>query len=218
MTPFRLQFGDVAPRQQSPTTCGSASLTVARMLADPRFARWIGSGLQREDAGPPVAFEVTASERFAAYEQVVVGRTNALFGGAGRLQLPWPRALGTPPWGARNELELGISAPGSRFAVRPLRPGSRSRLEREFVDLCSRVAPGRPALLYVGSAGLPRHVVLILPATGDADLDVYEPSSGRVVGLRREAFVTRRLALGGWDVPWAAVWADPDLDPDRPAP
>ena len=208
MTPFRLQCGDVAPRQQSPTTCGSASLTVARMLTDPPFARWIGSGLGREaseDAGPPPALEVTASERFAAYEQVVVSRTNALFGGAARVQLPWPRALGTPPWGARNELELGIGAPGARYAVRPLRVGSRGILERTFDDLCSRVAVGRLALLYVGSHWLPRHVVLVLPATGESELDVYEPSAGQVVGLRRESFVTRSLALGGWDVPWAAV-------------
>ncbi|MEO6997891.1 MAG: hypothetical protein ABI112_07395 [Terracoccus sp.] len=211
VTPFRLQSGDAAPRQQSPTTCGSASLTVARMLADPWFARWITLGLAREvdtDAGPPSALEVTASERFATYERVVVARTNGLLGGEGRLQLPWPRALGTPPWGAGHELELGIGPRGARYVVRPFRFGSRSRLESAFASLRGRVAPGRPALLYVGSAGLPRHVVLILPATGDADLDVYEPSSGRVVGLGREAFVTRRLALGGWDVPWAAVWAD----------
>ncbi len=211
MTPFRLRSGDVAPRQQSPTTCGSASLTVARMLADPWFARWITLGLAREvdtDAGPSSAVEETASERFARYEQVVVGRTNALFGGAGRLQLPWPRALGTPPWGARHELELGIGAPGERFAVRPLRAGSPRSLEREFANLCSRVAPGRPGLLYVGNRWLPRHVVLVLPATGASELDVYEPSAGRVVALRREPFVTRSLALGGWDVPWAAVWAD----------
>lgn len=212
MKPFRLQRGDAAPRQQSPTTCGSASLTVARMLADPAFARWIGSGLAREateDAGPPRALDVTAAERFAFYEQVVVGRTNALFGGAGKPQLPWPRALGTPPWGARHELELGIGAPGSRFAVRPLRLGSRETLEGEFATLRSRVALGRPALLYIGSGLLPRHVVLVLPATGGSELDVYEPSTGRVVVLRGEAFVTRSLALAGWDVPWAAIWADP---------
>ncbi|MDN5769087.1 MAG: hypothetical protein L0H96_26190 [Humibacillus sp.] len=209
--PFRLQAGDSAPRQQSPTTCGSASLTVARMLADPWFARWIGAGLDRqasEDAVPPPALVGTASERFAAYERIVMGRTNALFGGAGRLQLPWPRALGTPPWGARNELGLGIGPPGTRYVMRPIRFGSRGGLERAFADLCSRVAPGRPALLYVGNVRLPRHVVLVLPATGESELDVYEPSSGRVVGLGREAFVTRSLALAGWNVPWAAVWAD----------
>jgi hypothetical protein len=37
---------------------------------------------------------------------------------------------------------------------------------------------------------------------------VYEPSAGRVLDLPREPFVSRRLGLAGWDVPWAAVWDD----------
>lgn len=177
------------------------------MLADPTFARWVNLGLPR-DAGPPPQLDGTASERFAAYEQVVVGRTNALFGG-GRPQLPWPRALGTPPWGARRELELGSGPRAGPYAVHPVRCGPRGSLERAFAGLRASVVPGRPALLYVGSPWLPRHVVLVLPATGRSELDVYEPSAGQVVGLRREAFVTRRLALAGWDVPWATVCADP---------
>lgn len=209
-TPFRLRSGDVAPRQQSPTTCGSAALTVARMLADPRFTRWItlGVGPDSGQDADPAADQSSTAARFAAYEQVVVGRTNALFGAAGRPQLPWPRALGTPPWGARHELELGLGPRGARFAVHPVRFGSRAGLERDFTLLCSRVRPGHPALLYVGNAGLPRHVVLVLPPTGRSALDVYEPSSGRVVGLDPEPFVTRSLALAGWDLPWAVVWSD----------
>ncbi len=68
---------------------------------------------------------------------------------------------------------------------------------------------GRPALLYVGNAHLPRHVVLVLPATGGQELDVYEPSAGRVVDLPESAFAARRLGLAGWDVPWALVWPNP---------
>jgi hypothetical protein len=49
-------------------------------------------------------------------------------------------------------------------------------------------------------------VVLVLRSTG-GDLAVYEPSIGRVVAVSRKAFVTRRLALAGWDVPWCVVWA-----------
>jgi hypothetical protein len=48
-----------------------------------------------------------------------------------------------------------------------------------------------------------------MPPTGEQELDVYEPSVGRVVDLPQHAFVERRLAVAGWDVPWAAVWADP---------
>jgi hypothetical protein len=193
---FRLREGDAAPVQQSPTTCGSACLTVARMLANPPFADWIVHGDLRSTH--------TADERFAAYEQVVAARTNAVVGPGGRLQAPWPRTLGTPPWGARHEIEHGASRPGTRYAVGWARLSGIPALRQAYDDLRRRVDEGRPALLYVGNAWLPRHVVLALP--GATGIDVYEPSIGRVVALSRQAFVARRVALGGWDVPWCIVW------------
>ena len=58
-TGFRLRAGDQGPVQQSPVTCGSACLTVARMLVNPQFAQWIVTGEgARGDAsqgGPPRA-------------------------------------------------------------------------------------------------------------------------------------------------------------------
>ncbi|MGN6753521.1 MAG: hypothetical protein ACTHJJ_13340 [Intrasporangium sp.] len=195
MSPFRLGVGDAAPVQQSATTCGSACLTVARMLANPSFADWIVHG----DLGQTS----TANERFAAYEQVVAGRTNGVIGPGGRLQPPWPRALGTPPWGARHEIEFGASRPGTRYAVGWVRLSGIPALGQAYDDLHRRLDEGRPALLYIGNAWLPRHVVLAMP--GATCIDVYEPSTGRVVGLPRQTFVTRRVALAGWDVPWCIV-------------
>ncbi|WP_076259068.1 hypothetical protein [Intrasporangium flavum] len=203
VAPFRLHSGDPVPVQQTSTTCGSASLTVARMLVNPAFAQWIRLGVPHDPAAPMDAG--TETGRFAAYEQVVARRTGGWFGGGGRLQLPWPRALGTSPWGARNELRFGAGAPGARWHVAWFRLGSAERLGRAYDDLAAAVRPGRPGVLYIGSPTLPRHVVLALPPTGGDGLDVYEPSVGRVVGLSREAFVMRRLRLAGWDVPWAAV-------------
>ena len=204
--PFRLVAGDNAPVQQTSTTCGSASLTVARMLVNPDFAAWIRDGTPRDarDAGNLRA--TTARERFASYEQVVAHRTNGLAGAGGELQLPWPRALGTPPWGARRELELGAAAAGTCYEVTWLRHRGRAGLEQAYAALQARVGDGRPALLYIGNALLPRHVVLVMPPTGDQHLDVYEPSVGRVVDLPRQAFVERRLRTAGWDVAWAVVW------------
>ena len=206
--PFRLAAGDHAPLQQTNTTCGSASLTIARMLVNPAFARWIRDGIRRDarEGDPPDPG--TEAERFGAYEQVVMSRTNALLGAGGRLQLPWPTALGTPPWGALKELEFGAADADARYDVAWFRHRSRRGLERAYADLRDRVRVGRPALLYVGNAWLPRHVVLVMPATGQQELDVYEPSVGRVVDLPSQAFVQRRLAIGGWHVPWAAVWDD----------
>lgn len=206
--PFRLSAGEQAPVQQSGTTCGSASLTVARMLIDPAFARWVRDGIPKDarDDGAPEPDRRTPAQRFAAYEQVVMSRTNALRGPGHRLQLPWPRALGTPPWGARAELEQGASEPGADYRVAWLRRLRGPSLEHAYAALRARVRRGRPALLYVGSAWLPRHVVLVLPPTADHQLDVYEPSAGQVVDLPRQPFVARRLAVAGWDQPWAAVW------------
>ncbi|WP_347351276.1 hypothetical protein [Intrasporangium sp.] len=198
--PFRLVRGDPAPRQQTPTTCGSACLAVARMLANPPLADWIRHG------DPDRTGSESPEDRFAAYEQVVAGRTNGLVGADGRLQPPWPRALGTPPWGARGEVERGVAPTPCRYRTTWFRFVARRRLEQVHGELQRRTTESGPALLYVGSSSLPRHVVLVLPPSADLDPDVYEPSTGHVVGLPREPFVTRRLGLAGWDVPWCAVW------------
>src|SRR6476620_365443 len=128
--------------------------------------------------------------------------------GSRRTSRPWPRALGTPPWGALNELEFGAADPAADYTVAWVRHRGRAGLERAYAALRARVRAGRPALLYVGNTWTPRHVVLVMPPTGEQDLDVYEPSVGRVVDLPKRSFVERRLAIAGWDVAWAVVWAE----------
>ncbi len=199
---YRLRAGDTGPVQQSPVTCGSACLTVARMLVDPLFASWIRTGSPRLPGSPPGE---TQAERFAAYERIVMRRTNSVLAPGRRPAAPWPRALGTPPWGARRELELGASRRGTRYALDLLRTGDEAELVGAFDTLVDVVAEGEPALLYVGNTVSPRHVVLVLPGDGDRMLDVYDPGSGRVGHLRRDTVVQRRLGLSGWDVPWMAV-------------
>lgn len=209
VAPFRLQAGEPAPIQQSSTTCGSACLTVARMLVDAGFARWIRLGLAEDAADDAAPDPRSQAERFAAHEELVAGRTNGLIGAGGRLQLPWPRALGTPPWGARRELEYGAADPDADYDISWFRLRGRRGLEVSYAGVLARVREGRPVLLYIGNGWMPRHVVLVLPPATDSTLPhVYEPSAGHVVSLHREPFVTRRLRLAGWDVPWAAVWAD----------
>jgi hypothetical protein len=207
--PWRL--GAAGPVQQSPVTCGSAALTVARMLVDPEFARWIVTGRTR--AGGTVDGR-TEQARFAAYERVVMSRTNAVVGAGGRLQVPWPRALGTPPWGALGELEAGAAAPGARYRLRVVRFAGPDSLRGTYRHLVHVVGDGRPALLYVGDAVTPRHVTLVLPAAGDGVLDVYDPASGAVTALDEDRYAARSLALAGWPMPWVLV--QPDM-PQRPA-
>jgi len=202
---YRLRNGDVGPVQQSPVTCGSACLTVARMLVNPEFARWITLGEGPRADAPPGA---TEQERFAAYERVVMRRTNRLVAGGGRPNVPWPRSLGTPPWGALKELEFGASRRGTQYQLRVLRPRRRSGLRAAHARLVEVVADGEPALLYLGSATLPRHVTLVLPGDGDRVLDVYDPATGRVTLLDEDRFAARALGIAGWDVPWFTVQPD----------
>ena len=201
-TGFRLRVGDRGPVQQSPVTCGSACLTVARMLVNPQFARWIVMGEGPRVDAPPGA---TEQERFAGYERVVMARTNRLFAGDRRLNLPWPRALGTPPWGAKKELEFGASRRGTEYDVITLRARSAAGLRAHHDRLLEDVADGEPALLYVGNQLLPRHVLLVLPGDGDRLLDVYDPATGQVTLLDADSFAHRQLRLSGWDVPWISV-------------
>lgn len=199
---FRLVAGDRGPVQQSPVSCGSACLTVARMLVDPLFAQWIHTGEPRLPGAPVGADE---AERFAAYERVVLHRTNTPFPRGAELQIPWPHALGTPPWGARRELEYGAARAGTRYEIVLWRTVDRVVLRRRFDGLVDAVAEGEPGLLYIGNGLLPRHVVLVLPGDGDRALDVYDPGTGRVDHLRRDTVLEHRLGLSGWNTAWMTV-------------
>lgn len=200
--PFRLSVGSQGPQQQSPTTCGSACATVARMLVDPPFARWIESG---EGHTVPGAEGSTRAERFAAWERTVMARTNGVGRPGEGFSLPWPHALGTPPWGLKRELENGGSSRGTRYRMVSVRAHSEESLRARYRRLLDLVVDGEPAALYVGSLLLPRHVTLVLPGGREGGLAVYEPDSGRVLPLDEQAFVTKKLALGGWRVPWILV-------------
>ena len=202
--PFRVAVGDVLPAQQSQTTCGSASLTIARMLVNPAFARWINDGIDRDGLPTPT----TKTARFAAYERVVQARTNALHGAGGRVQLPWPRALGTPPWGAAHELEHGASQGVAAYGIHAIRSAHGAERRDWFQRMEKAVAEGRPGLLYVGSPRLPRHVTLVLPDEIDGTVHVYEPAAGRVLGMTADGFADEAFGLAGWPQPWFLVLAE----------
>ncbi len=112
----------------------------------------------------------------------------------GALQLPWPRALGTPPWAVAHQLSAVDDE--RTYTARPA-----LRRARAFDRLAAADAP---SALYVGSQRLPRHVVLVVSA-GEDRLRVYEPSGGRLVDVTREAFVESSLDLAGWTAPWFTV-------------
>jgi hypothetical protein len=165
-------------RQPDRRSCGAACLVVAHALRHPAYAEQVDS---------PDGFraEVLAMHR----------RVTSVADVSGRAQLPWPQALGTPPWAVARQLEGSTGVPHRTDLVRGA---------DRVATYAALVGGGLPAALYVGQAWLPRHVALVLGADAHA-LRVYEPAGGRVERVTREAFLDGRLDLGGWDVPWFLV-------------
>jgi hypothetical protein len=213
-TPWRLVAGRPAPAQLDGVSCGPASLTIARMLRDPALARWVATGDRGGRAFPDVA---GGPQRLAAYHALVHRRTTALLGPTSRLQAPWPRSLGTPPWGACRELEsITDTAPGGYRSVLVRHTGP-ARLTQLLTGLSRHLADDRPAVLYVGSARLPRHVTLLVP-NGAGDLLLYDPGGGQVETLdaaARAQLAARRRPVGGWRHPWWLI--GPITQEGRPA-
>lgn len=152
----------VQPDQRS---CGAACLVVARGLAEPAYGRDL---------------------RDPGHWRTEVLRTHAEVTGVrdrGRPGVPWPRALGTPPWAVARRL----GAAGRRW--RTARP--------DLARVAAVVRAGRPVPLFVGSRLLPRHVLLAVE-DGPDGLRVYDPARGTVRPL------AAALATG-WPRLWCAV-------------
>jgi hypothetical protein len=118
-------------------------------------------------------------------------RTNAALDRFGRLQLPWPAALGTRP----AALVRDVGDDLVNRVVDPRRP------DRGYDAI---VRAGEPVVLYVGEGSWMQHIVLVTRATPER-LHVYDPASGQVVVRTRAAFEEGRLDLGGWPEPWLVL-------------
>lgn len=167
-------------QQPDARSCGAAALVVARMLRDPSYAG-------------------TARRHFARECLAMHRRVTSLSDVRGRPQMPWPRALGTPPWALAHQLTWTT---GVDYRTRRLQPGRRVALLSEAL---SAVAGDLPVALYVGNDRLPRHVVLLVAAGDDAHPAAYEPASGALVRFTPQQFVDATLDLGGWRRPWFFV-------------
>jgi hypothetical protein len=160
-------------------SCGAASLVMARRLVHPRYA-----GLVRDQA------------TFAREAATLHRRLTSLSDTSGAWQLPWPRAIGTPPWAVARELRL---LTGLRYATHPV----RVRRRRAWEHLAD-ARPDRPVAVFVGDRLLPRHVVLVTDVEGER-ARTYEPASGITLTVPRDRWERDGLRLGGWDRPWLVV-------------
>lgn len=175
-------------RQPNQQTCGPSSLVAAHMMVDRSYAE---------------AIRDAADDRFAAEALTTHRRATRAIDVAGRLQVPWPRALGTPPWAVARELSVlaGPDRPARSYGwhLTVLRPG------RGFARAATGVDEDRPVALYVGNRWSPRHVVLAVGRSEGETLLVYDPAHGVRVEVTRAMVETRTLTFGRWDRLWFVV-------------
>lgn len=169
--------GLVQPDRRS---CGAAVVVATHLLTAPPEARADATrGWFR-------------SEVLAVHRQLT-----SVVDAGGRWQLPWPRALGTPPWAVARHL-TGVT--GDRHRTVLVRD-RRAAFDRVLLA----TGDGRPVPLYVGNRWLPRHVVLVTGVGPEDTLRCYDPGRGVVATVTRREFGTARLGLSGWDRPWFVV-------------
>lgn len=177
-------------RQPDQLSCGATAGVLAAALLDPPLAESL--------RGTP--------ERFQQEVLALHRRLTGLRGADGNTQLPWPRALGTPPWALERHLEVVTGRPQRTRLLRGP-AGARTR-----VRMARALEQGTPVAVYVGSALMPRHVLLAVPRTVPGAARVaeppavalYDPASGRVRSEELGPDGANRLARG-WPVPWFAV-------------
>lgn len=171
------------------TTCGSAALVLTAAVGDDVLAR---------ELARPGAAEVAQRRTKGATTR------HALLG------LPWPGALGTPPWAAARAARCGTVRYTHRLVV-DSRPQSVPLLDAAV----AWARAGVPVPLYTGgdtrsglAAAVPRHVVVLTSPDGSA-LEVYEPSSGRLHPVTEDHLRSGgvpRPSLGGWShVTWVLL-------------
>jgi hypothetical protein len=175
VTPEGLR-GLIQPDQR---TCGPSSLVAAHLLLDPVYA----GTLDRTG--------------FATSVLELHGRLTSA-SAFGRAQLPWPRALGTPPWAVARAMSAFAGVP---YRTHVVRWGSRTSA---FSSVHAAVSAGRPCALYVGDV-VPRHVVLAVAPTA-LGVQVYNPARGSLDELERADFEAGHLTtFGRWRRPWFVV-------------
>jgi hypothetical protein len=172
-----LLAGLVQPDRRS---CGAAVVVAAHLLTS------------LPEAGRKPTATWFRTEVLAVHRQLT-----SVVDARGRWQLPWPRALGTPPWAVARHL---TGTTGHRHRTEPVLDRSRG-----FDRVVAAATDGWPVPVYVGNRRLPRHVVLVTGVVRDDALRCYDPARGAVVTVTRRQFEAARLAMSGWDRPWFTV-------------
>jgi hypothetical protein len=167
--------------QPDQRSCGPSSLVAARMLVDPVYAATMN----------PHAF---AAEVLTLHREVT---------SASGSRIPWPRALGTPPWAVARAMSTYAGVPYSTTVV-PFH--DRGKL---VTRMQAALSAGLPVPFFIGSRWLPRHVVLAVADLPDG-VTVYNPANGRLVPMTASDFAASKLTtLGSWTKPWFVILPEP---------
>jgi hypothetical protein len=156
-------------RQPDQLSCGASCVVAARLLR---------SGSTPSAAG-------FRREALATHRLLTRATTPT-----GAMQLPWPRALGTPPWAVRSALAFLTGVP---YRVRHAR-----------FDAALAATPQRPVAIFVGSRWLPRHVILAI-GSDDGQVRAYDPASGSTTRITQQDWGSATLAISGWTRPWWTI-------------
>lgn len=160
-------------------SCGAAALIMARRSVHPSYAEQVGD-----------------QDTFTRESLTLHRRITSMVDTSGGIQVPWLRAVGTPPWAAAREMRL---ITGADYQVHPtLRGVDAWRQVR-------RATQDRPVVVYVGNRVAPRHVVLVVGTSDNRSTWTYEPAGGAMALVSRARWVDGPLALAGWNRPWFAI-------------
>jgi hypothetical protein len=181
-------------RQPDARSCGACALVVARAVADEGYAEFLVTGTH-----PVTGFRADGSvvERFHSETLGMHRRVTGLADIAGRLQTPWPRPLGTPPWALARQL----STKDARYVVRQALWQRRDLV----ADVVASLECRQPVALYVGSRWVPRHVMLAIRPEPTGGFSCYDPGSGQLRPVTSELFLDGDLGLNNWRYLWLAV-------------
>lgn len=192
-------------RQPDGTTCGSSSLVTAKMINDPLYAMKVLTGYDprtgQELPGGTDTDAVTA--RFGEEAKKMHDLTNNA--GIPGWGTNWPESLGTPPWGAADEMGApnGAGVPGSGYGWTVHPPTGAAS---DYQSVTAAVRAGQVVPLFIGTGPYPSHVILVTGMDGD-NVQVYDSAAGKASTIPKDKFINGNFDLtwsGGWNV-WGSV-------------
>ncbi|HEY0471398.1 MAG TPA: hypothetical protein VGD34_07020 [Kribbella sp.] len=172
-SPGDLSYHGSPVDQVDNTTCGSASILVARAMADPLYALYLTTG---NSTDPAQASAAHFQARLTAEEQRIHSASNEI----------WPQSLGTSPWGIASELNRYATTTGTQYGWHPVIATSTGS-NPTLLDAIKAVENGHPVPVLIGDF-LPRHYVLMVGQVG-TDLLFYDPSAAAIVQVKEQDFL-----------------------------